>query len=260
MVLAGSAAAAGGGTAGVGLAGAGVSSTNKIATDIKTFIDGNDENPATADVNGGVRASSVTLHSMDTSTINADAGALAISAAYGGTAGVAVSIGVSLAENHISNDIDAYVADESVMTTGTLADLTISAEDASTIDATSTAAAVSIGGGGTVGVAVSGAGAAAENIILTKTNAHVDDSDVTTTGDVLASTYPCTALGCQLFGTEYQPTNPLGLIAILNPDPKVSKPREFKIAHFDQPSTTFAPQTFGMLPNFLTVIIFSPQN
>ncbi|MCA9523344.1 MAG: hypothetical protein KC609_20355 [Myxococcales bacterium] len=91
----------------------------------------------------------------------------------------------------------------------------------------------------------------------------VDDKSgwiVTTTGDVLASTYPCTALGCQLFGTEYQPTNPLGLIAILNPDPKVSKPREFKIAHFDQPSTTFAPQTFGMLPNFLTVIIFSPQN
>ncbi|MGD8418835.1 MAG: hypothetical protein PVJ78_00250, partial [Gammaproteobacteria bacterium] len=185
LVLAGSAAVAGGGTTGVGVSGAGVISLNKIATDVNAYVDGDDGNALTVDVDGGVTAAEIHFVADDGSAINAIAGAASVAAAFGGTTGVAVSIGVSIAENEIDNDIAAYIADESVGSAATPAgNVIVEAIDNAAIEAISAAASVAIGGGGTAGVAVSGAGAFAQNVILTRTNAYVLDSELTSSGNV----------------------------------------------------------------------------
>ncbi|HEY3485789.1 MAG TPA: hypothetical protein VGK49_10415, partial [Ilumatobacteraceae bacterium] len=101
IVISGSVAIAASGTAGVGVAGSGVFAENRIATHVKAFVDGGGIHGASAD--------SITLSAHDTSTISAIAGAAAIAAAFG-SVGVAVSIGVSLAFNSISNEVEAYLA------------------------------------------------------------------------------------------------------------------------------------------------------
>jgi len=178
IVLAGSAAIAAGGKAGVGLSGAGVSATNRIATHIKAFIDGDDQTGAAA----GIRADDVTLHASDTSSIQAIAGAATIAAAFGGKAGVALSVGVALAENHIGNEVEAYIAgvDDGLETAGivTPGNVVVDARTVATIDAITAAASVAIGAAGTAGIAISGAGAVAKNVILTRTNAFIGGGSV----------------------------------------------------------------------------------
>ncbi len=120
IVLAGSAALALGGTAGVGLSGAGVSSTNRIAVDVKSYIAG--DGPAVAD-QADIVADAVVMRAISSSRIDSVAGAASIAGGLGGTAGVAVSVGVSLAENHISSAIETYIVDETVKTTGALASI-----------------------------------------------------------------------------------------------------------------------------------------
>jgi hypothetical protein len=185
VVLAGSVAVGAGGTAGVGVSGAGVISLNKIATDVQTFIDGDDDDPSTLDVNGGVLVNDISLVAVDNAQIDAVAGAASVAAGFAGTAGVAVSIGVAIAHNEISNNIASYIEDESI---GSAADpvgnVTISATNNASIYAVSAAASVAIGGGGVAGVGVSGAGAVAENVILTRTNAYIQDSTLFSSGFV----------------------------------------------------------------------------
>ncbi|MHC5860002.1 hypothetical protein [Nostoc sp.] len=184
-VGAGSAAVSGGGTAGVAASGSGVSTENKIATLIKAFIDG--------DGASGIQAKSASLTANDSSTIKADAGAASLAASFGGTAGVSVSIGVSLASNLISNEVEAFInnADNSFETTTD--GISLSATTSASIKAISVAASIAAGFGGTAGVAISGAGAAAINTILTKTNAYIEDSVVTSAGAVtLAATNSAT--------------------------------------------------------------------
>ncbi len=175
-VGAGSAAVAGGGTTGVAASGSGVVTLNKIATFVKAFING--------DGATGIQAKSATLSANDASSIKADAGAASLAIAGGGTTGVAVSIGVSVASNFISNEIEAFInnADNSLNTTTGL--LSLTATTNATINALSVAASLAAGGGGTAGVNISGAGAAAINTILTKTNAYIQNSVVSSAGSV----------------------------------------------------------------------------
>ena len=87
----------GGSSAGVAVSGAGVYAENKIKTDVAAFIDGDGDNQAT----DGITAGSVQVVAVDSSSINAVAGAGAVAASFAGTAGIAASIGLSLSFNEI---------------------------------------------------------------------------------------------------------------------------------------------------------------
>ncbi|CAM9441455.1 unnamed protein product, partial [Phaeothamnion confervicola] len=175
-VLSGSVAAAGG-TVGVAASGAGSSTENKIATLIKAYID--------ADGATGILADNVSLKADDTSTITATAGSASMAAAFG-TVGVAVSVGLGLANNEISNVVEAYIKNadgssslttDAGVTTRSGGDIKIEAIERATVTATAVAASAAVGGG-IVGLSFSGAGADAKNVILTKTNAYVEGSDL----------------------------------------------------------------------------------
>ena len=56
-----------------------------------------------------IAAHGVTVAASDTSLIEAAAGAVAVSGGFGGTAGVAVSIGLSIATNEITDPVTAYI-------------------------------------------------------------------------------------------------------------------------------------------------------
>ena len=170
VVLAGSAAIGAGGV-GVGVAGSGVRTTNRIATNVKAFVN----------ESSIINAGSVSLSADDTSKIKAQAGAASISGGFGGV-GVAVSIGGATARNQISNDVAAYI--DASMVTASAGNIEITARETATINALSTAASVSTAFG-IIAIGISGAGATATNIILTTTNSYVTNSTLVSEGDVV---------------------------------------------------------------------------
>jgi hypothetical protein len=178
LVLAASVAVGVGGSNGFALAGSGVFTENKIATDIKASI----SNDAAA----GIHASGVTLGASDSSDIDAFAGAASVAVAAGGSNAVAVSIGVALAQNRIDNDVEASIINVDDLVAGS-GGIGLHATSAATIDAVAAAASLAVGLGSTAGIAVSGAGAESTNIILTKANAFVQDSQLTSGGGVSLS-------------------------------------------------------------------------
>ena len=177
VVIAGSAAVGLGGAVGVGVSGSGVWAENKIGVDVKSYIDG-DGDSGTVDI----LADSVTLTADDTSNIKALAGAVSLAGSVGGVVGVSFSIGVSLARNTITSDVEAYILDAGI-DAGT-GGVTISADEEAAINAVSFAASLAAGFAGIAGVSISGAGADANNIILTGTNAYIEDSAITSDGIV----------------------------------------------------------------------------
>ena len=98
VVATASVAIAGGGQTGVGISAGGVFAENRISSDIDSFTSG-----------GGISAGSITITADDSSGIFAVAGAASISGAFGGTAGVAVSVGLSMAFNEVASDVSAYI-------------------------------------------------------------------------------------------------------------------------------------------------------
>ena len=106
------------GVVGVGISGAGAGAENRIATDVKAYIDG--------DGLTGIRAASVSVTSTDSSGINAIVGAASVAAGFGGV-GVAVSLGIALAFNEVSNNVAAYIANADQGVTTTSGAVTVSA-------------------------------------------------------------------------------------------------------------------------------------
>ncbi|MEI8370631.1 MAG: Ig-like domain repeat protein [Planctomycetia bacterium] len=181
-VLAGSAAVTAAGSGGASLGGAGASSINTVGMAVKAFIDG--------DGIGGVRAASISLTALDTSSIEVSTAAASLAAAVGGSGAVAISVGVGLARNTISNDVQAFIAnaDTGVTTTSsTSGDITLSATEKGSIRSQATAASMAASFGGSGGIGVAGAGADATNVVLTKANAHVDASKLTSARNVTLS-------------------------------------------------------------------------
>ena len=178
-VGAGSAAVAAAGTTGVAASGSGVVTLNKIATLVKAFVDG--------DRAKGIQSTTATLTAKDTSTITADAGAASLAIGGGGTTGVSLSIGVSVASNFITNEVEASIKNATKGLTTSTGAVSLSSETNATIKALSVAASIAAGGGGTAGITISGAGAAAINTILTKTNAFISSSNVASAGAVTLS-------------------------------------------------------------------------
>ncbi|MEO0518743.1 MAG: DUF4347 domain-containing protein, partial [Cyanobacteria bacterium P01_A01_bin.116] len=156
---------------GLSLAGAGAGSKNDINNTIAAYV----SNGSTVNTfNGGT----VTVSAKDESDITADAGGYALAVALSGSAAAgSLSVGVSIAENEIKNNIDAYVEQS-----------TVTSDGAVSIDATSTATvdALSIGGAAAVStgeltLSLSGAGAGTTNTIDNAITAQVSQGAVITT-------------------------------------------------------------------------------
>ncbi len=105
LTVAGSVAIAAGGSTSVGASAAGVYTENRIRSHIKAFIDGGQDN----DTSDTLNAASVELHASDSAHVESNAAAVSVAAGIGST-GVAVSIGISLAFNEVTNQVDAFLS------------------------------------------------------------------------------------------------------------------------------------------------------
>jgi hypothetical protein len=171
IVLTGAVAVTAAGTAAIGGAGTGSTATNKLGTNTKAFIDGDGAN--------GIIADRIQLDADNMSTINVIVGAASLAGSFAGTAGVSLAIGVALGENEIQNEVETYIKNGDTNIESRVAGVTLDTDEISTINAVTAAASISAGFAGTAGVALSGAGADSKNIVLTKANAYIDNSDVT---------------------------------------------------------------------------------
>jgi hypothetical protein len=148
-----------GSTGGFAASGAGAQAENVILTKPTAHLD--------ASVVKG--AAAVGLTATDSSSITARILAASVAVGVGGTAGVGLSIGASLADNLIGyatsssaktpGEARAYVLNSTVTAGGAL---TITASDSATIDAKVLAGSVAVSGG-TVGVGLAGAVTRATN-------------------------------------------------------------------------------------------------
>ncbi|MCS5618128.1 MAG: hypothetical protein NZ658_09030, partial [Pirellulales bacterium] len=156
--------------------GAGADSTNTIELLVRATIEG--------DGSGGITAGAVSLTAKDTSTITALTGAASVAGSWGDTTGISLTVGVGLAKNRISNDVGAFITDVDQGLQTTAGDIRVVAIEQAHIR--STAFAASLGAAlGDLAVGISGAGADATNIVLTKANAGVDASKITSFRDVV---------------------------------------------------------------------------
>ena len=155
------------GTAGVAVSGAGAVATNVVVTKVNAFVEDGDVDSA----------GDVALAASSDAAIFATVASLSV-AIGGGTVGVGVSLGASLALNYIgfrddgSSDpaeVRAYLLDASVAAGG---DLALTATSAQTIGAIVVAASMAITGG-SVGVSVSGSGVVADNRIAVHALAQI---------------------------------------------------------------------------------------
>ena len=165
-------AASFGGTTGVAVSGAGAFAANVILTGTNAFIGSSDI----------AAAGAVTIGAADTSTISSAVVAVSAGISGGGTGGVGVSIGASLAWNLIGSDIygnslpgqvRAYAENSDITADG---DLTLTAVSSQAVNSMVLAGSVAVAAGGTVGVGVSGSGVWAENRIQTDVRAFIDGS------------------------------------------------------------------------------------
>ncbi len=152
-----------------GRSGSGADAKNKIATQVKAYIDG--------DGQSGIAADSVILTADDTSNITADVAAVAVAASFAPKGAASLAIGVSLAKNQIYNEVEAYVTNADDMD-ARHGPVKLEAIENATIDATSVAVAVSVSVS-QMGLALSGAGANATNMIGNRVHAYIADSSVT---------------------------------------------------------------------------------
>ncbi len=175
VVLAGSAAIAGGGVAGIAASGAGVSAVNRIANHVAAFIDGDGEN--------GITAASVSVSATDSSAIHAVGGAASIAVSFAGTGAASLSVGVALAENTINNLVQASISNANDLE-ATAGNVTVTAAESNSIAAITVAASAAIAIA-PASIAISGGLASALNTITSTTTAFVEDSaDVEAAGAV----------------------------------------------------------------------------
>jgi hypothetical protein len=154
------------GAAGVGFAGSGSGSraTNQINQNIHALIEGQDHS-----------TTGVNVTAVDTSVIKSDVAANAIAAALTGGANGSLSVGLSLANNKIANDVAASIKDANLLPQDEYGgDVSVSATESSTIDATSIAVGVSASVSGGLGIAIAGGGASSINEVANTTDALVE--------------------------------------------------------------------------------------
>ncbi|HND56301.1 MAG TPA: hypothetical protein PLV92_27980, partial [Pirellulaceae bacterium] len=177
------------GAGGIGLAGnfggtglgvsAGVSvSINDIANTVKSYVE------SSTLVVGGL----LDVAAQSAGSIQALAIGGALAAAVGGATGAALAIGVTVAKNKNDNDVEAYLRDVRQPTGGRFGAVHVAAVHDAAIESLSVAASLAVGASTGAGIALSGGGAVATNIVLGKTNAFVEASNLVSTGDFTVTT------------------------------------------------------------------------
>ncbi|MEL7303266.1 MAG: hypothetical protein AAGJ53_06195, partial [Pseudomonadota bacterium] len=170
-------------------AGSGGSADNAIANTIEASIQGQATVAAAGDIS---------LTARDISRITADVSGGSLGLSLGTEKGLALSVGVSLADNTVNNSVLAFIDDADVGTSG--GNLAIAAHSDVEIDATSVAVAVSVAIAQDLGVALSGGGADATNTILGKTNAYIQDSEITNVGNVMLTAENTSKIDAKVVG------------------------------------------------------------
>ena len=174
-------AVAGGTSEGVGFsaAGAGARATNGIAVDVAAGIHGSGVT--------GVHADMIKVAATDASSIEAVTGSMAVAVSFGKAGAVSIAVGVTIAENEVSNDVSASITSAADIKTYQSGAIDVTAGQFSSID--STAFAVS------VAVAVSKESlAAAVGVLFAQNNtnntitANVSSSTLVTQGNINVST------------------------------------------------------------------------
>ena len=144
----------------------------------------------------------ISVTASDTSTIDADARAVAVSASLAADQAFALSIGLSLAHNTIANEVSAYIRNVTSLTTGGTPIL-VSVIENGTITAKSIAAAVSAALSiGSPAVAVAGGASESTNIILSKANASIEDSALGTTANPVGAVTVSASGTATIIGTR----------------------------------------------------------
>ena len=201
IVLAGSVAASGGGFVGIGLSGAGASATNQVVADVHAYINGTD--PGSDGIGTvGILADSIALTASDTSGIDAVVGTASV--AFGvGLGALGASVAVSLAHNQVDNSVAAYITNASVngqtVETRSGGDISIEATEGATINALGVAASVAVTLGAAA-VSFALAGADVDNVILSKTNAYVDNSVLDSGGNVILTAKDTSTINAMVGG------------------------------------------------------------
>ena len=157
-------------------------SGTSVAVAIGATVAVNDiENDITANVTGSTIHSNgdVDITAISAATIEALTVGVAVSAS-GGKTSVSVSIGLSISQDMIDNDVLAYIDSGDIETT--VGGIEVSATGVAAIEATSAAASLAIAVGSKLAVAVAGAGAESTNTILGKTDAYILSSDIDDAG------------------------------------------------------------------------------
>src|SRR5439155_15656142 len=160
-----------GGTS-LSLTGAGAASYNSIANTTEATITAS---PVTAGAGG------VTLSATDDSSIDADAGgvAIALNLAKNGSSGASGAVGIAIAENDVHNAVRARITGSSTVVSAGAVELT--ADSKVSIDALTIGASVSASVPQGSGFGGSGAGSGSGNTVGNHVEARILDSTVTTT-------------------------------------------------------------------------------
>jgi hypothetical protein len=192
FVLAGAIALAKG--SGIAGGGSGASAINNVEMTVMASID----NAAASIDNaaaGGITGSTVVLAAIDTSTIDAEVGAVTIAAAKS-DGGLTLSIAASIARNTVKNSVTAAITNSNEGVVSTAGDITLTARENAAIRVSSSSVALSVSLAKGFSVGVAGAGAEATNVVLTKTNARVAGSSLRSAGNVTldSRTSPATTL------------------------------------------------------------------
>ncbi|HET9217460.1 MAG TPA: LEPR-XLL domain-containing protein, partial [Terriglobia bacterium] len=169
----GAGAVAAGGLAGVAFAGAAAGSGNVVSNKIEALITNESVITGTTGL--------VSVTALDNATIDADAGSGVLTFGAAAAIGAGVGFSASAALNDVSTETKAAVIDSTV--TGG-ASLLVDATSTTDIDSIAYGIAGVLGLGGLAGVAVAGAGAGSVNYTNNKTEALIQDSNVSNVGSI----------------------------------------------------------------------------
>ena len=182
VAFAGSLAFASGGTTAAAASGAGAAATNEIDTTVRAAIV---NTPPQIKSLSPIQSlgGPIALTASDTATVTATAVGASLSFAKGDNNAAGLAIGVSIARNRIDDKVTAELLNADVTSK---TDVGLTSTSSSTIKAVSVAASVAFAAGTSgTGVGLSGGGAEATNIILSGSNARIENSFVTAGKDVV---------------------------------------------------------------------------
>ncbi|MCP4891449.1 MAG: hypothetical protein GY904_33260, partial [Planctomycetaceae bacterium] len=148
---------------------------NRVSTDVDAFIDNTDDS-----ANVHAAAGDIVVQATDNASIDSEVAVTSFSLSASMTSSAGVALGMAVARNEITNDLDAHITNVNEVSS-TNGSIVVTADAAATIETTTSASSVAVGASVSSGKGFSGAGAVALNSIRGGTNAYISGSNVTAT-------------------------------------------------------------------------------